>query len=476
MTPCESSIRRRGEAIFRDQLDAVRAATDKVFLTLMPAQWLLGIVIALWLSPRAWAGSQSAPHVHLFAAIILGGAIASLPIYLGLTRPGATVTRHVIAAAQMLTSALLIHLTGGRIETHFHIFGSLAILAYYRDRRVLVTGVAVAVADHALRGIFAPQSVYGTAIVQPLRFLEHGGWVLFETLPLIYLTRQRLDEMRENAARQAELEAIGAEFEAKVQERTRELEEANERAAAAREAAQENELLKERHQLHNQFLANVSHDLRTPITAIKGFAETLLQGGLDDAKRRASFVRTIDKNAERLRVLVENLLDLAMLDGLKVQPRPATISVSECLAELADDFAPQAKRKRVTIEVGAPEGLSARADAGHTWQVLQNLLSNAVKFSPPGGKISVGTRREGDRIFITVSDEGPGVPEKELDLIFKRFHGGGRGTKTREGSGLGLSISRTLAELNGGELAARRIEGSGALFTLALPAAPQPAN
>lgn len=475
MSPCEKGIRIRGEAIFRDQLDAVRAATDKVFIVLMPAQWLLGLILAAWLSPLAWAGSQSAPHLHLYAALFLGGTITILPVYLGLTRPGQTATRHVIAAGQMLASALLIHLTGGRIETHFHIFGSLAILAYYRDRRVLVTAIAVTVADHALRGIFAPQSVYGSAVVQPLRFLEHAGWVLFETMPLIYLTRQRLDEMRENAARQAELEAISSEFEAKVKERTRELEEANERAAADREAAKENELLRERQQLHNQFLANVSHDLRTPITAIKGFAETLLQGGLDDTKRRAGFIRTIDKNAERLRVLVENLLDLAMLDGLKVQPHPAVIPVSECLAELADDFGPQARRKRVTIEVGAPEDLTARADAGHVWQVLQNLLSNAVKFSPAGGKISVATRRDGDRVLITVSDEGPGVPEKELELIFKRFHGGTRGTKTRQGSGLGLSISRTLAELNGGELEARRVEGSGALFTLALPAAP-PAN
>lgn len=449
MTPCETSIRRRGAAIFHDRLHVVRGATDKVFVVLMPAQWLLGIVLASLLGGRA----------ELCEAMLLGGATAFVPVYLAATRPGSPLTRHAIAAAQMLTSALLIHLSGGRIETHFHIFGSLAMLAYYRDRSVLVTAMTVAIAQQAASG-------------QPWRILEHAGWVLFETLPLIYLTRQRLDEMREGAARQAELEAINSEFEAKVKERTRELEEANERAAAAREAAKENELLRERQQLHNQFLANVSHDLRTPITAIKGFAETLLQGGLDDTKRRASFIRVIDKNAERLRVLVENLLDLAMLDGLKVQPHPAEIPVSECLAELADDFGPQARRKRVSILIGAPEDLTARADAGHVWQVLQNLLSNAVKFSPPGGKISVATRRDGNRVLITVSDEGPGVPEKELELIFKRFHGGTRGTKTREGSGLGLSISRTLAELNGGELEAGRAEGSGALFTLALPAAP----
>lgn len=472
MSPFEAGIKRRGAALFHAQLDAVRAETDKVFIVLMPAQWVFGLILAAWLSPQAWAGSASAPHLHLYAALFLGGAITSLPVYLARTRPGARATRHVIAAGQMLTSALLIHLTGGRIETHFHVLGSLAILAYYRDRAVLLTAVVVVVADHALRGVLAPQSVYGTAIMQPLRFLEHAGWVLFETLPLVYLTRQRLDDMKENAGRQAELEAISSEFEAKVKERTCELETANARAAADREAAQENKLLKERQHLHNQFLANVSHDLRTPITAIKGYAETLLQGGMDDTKNRMGFVRTIEKNAERLRVLVENLLDLTMLDGLKVQPLPAVIPLADCLTELAEDFGPQARRKGVSIVIGAHEPLNARADAGHVWQVMQNLLSNAVKFSPTGGVISVATRRDGERVVVSVEDEGPGVPRAELELIFKRFHSSARGAKAREGSGLGLSISKTLAELNGGALAAHAKEGKGALFTLALPAAP----
>src|SRR6185295_14636106 len=100
-------------------------------------------------------------------------------------RPGVASTRYVIAVAQMLWSALLIHLTGGRIETHFHVFGSLAFLAWYRDWKVLMTATVVVASDHMLRGMFWPQSVYGVLNAAPWRTLEHGAWVIFEDIFLL---------------------------------------------------------------------------------------------------------------------------------------------------------------------------------------------------------------------------------------------------------------------------------------------------
>ena len=104
----------------------------------MGFQWIAGIVFALWVSPLAWSGTVSRTHLHVWAAVVLGGVISLFPALLGLLRPGEASTRYTIAVAQMLMGALLIHLTGGRIETHFHVFGSLAFLAFYRDWRVLV--------------------------------------------------------------------------------------------------------------------------------------------------------------------------------------------------------------------------------------------------------------------------------------------------------------------------------------------------
>jgi ABC-type enterobactin transport system permease subunit len=118
----------------------------------MVLQWIGGIIAALLLSPRTWVGANSSLHPHVIAAFLLGGLITAVPVYLASTRAGAASTRYSIAIAQMLMSSLFVHLSGGRIETHFHVFGSLAFLAFYRDWRVLLIGTAVAGLDHAVRG------------------------------------------------------------------------------------------------------------------------------------------------------------------------------------------------------------------------------------------------------------------------------------------------------------------------------------
>ena len=143
----------------------------------MGFQWIAGIVFALWVSPLAWSGPVSRTHLHVWAAIVVGGIISLFPALLGLFRPGRPSTRYTIAVAQMLMGALLIHLTGGRIETHFHVFGSLAFLAFYRDWRVLIPATIVVALDHMLRGIFWPQSVYGVLVASQWRWLEHAAWV-----------------------------------------------------------------------------------------------------------------------------------------------------------------------------------------------------------------------------------------------------------------------------------------------------------
>jgi len=171
--------------MFRDHQQVIYERTDRMFAMLMIVQWVLGIVVAIWISPRAWAGASSQIHPHVWAAVILGGAITILPVLLGFLRTGATSTRYTFAVAQMLMGALLIHLTGGRIETHFHVFGSLAFLAVYRDWRVLIPATVVIAADHAVRGLLWPESVYGVLTASSWRTLEHAGWVIFEDIFLI---------------------------------------------------------------------------------------------------------------------------------------------------------------------------------------------------------------------------------------------------------------------------------------------------
>jgi signal transduction histidine kinase len=197
---------RRAADLFDQYQTDIYRRTDRLFAGLMGLQWIAGIVFALWVAPLTWAGTISRTHVHVWAAVVLGGIISLFPAILALVRPGMLSTRYIIATAQMLMGALLIHLTGGRIETHFHVFGSLAFLAFYRDWRVLVPATIVVAVDHMLRGIFWPQSVYGVVVASQWRWIEHAAWVIFEDIFLVVSCQRSVAEMRQRAQRTADLE------------------------------------------------------------------------------------------------------------------------------------------------------------------------------------------------------------------------------------------------------------------------------
>ena len=229
----------RSTEILEQHRQQVYGQTDRLFALLMMVQWAAAIAAALWISPRTWAGRASFVHLHVWAAIFLGGTITCLPVGLALFRSGRTLTRHVIAVAQVLMSALLIHLTGGRIETHFHIFGSMAFLALYRDWKVLVPATLVVACDHMLRGIYFPQSVFGVAAVSSWRWMEHVAWIIFEDAILVKSCLRGAKEMRSIALRQARLEELNRGFEQQVLNRTTELRENQAKLQAVLETANE---------------------------------------------------------------------------------------------------------------------------------------------------------------------------------------------------------------------------------------------
>src|SRR2546426_3899351 len=174
MTPGQIDVGRtplleRSACLFQEHQRKIIHQTSHLFAYLMIVQWVGGVVAALVITPHTWAGTTSTIHLHVWAALVLGATISSLPIFLAFTRPCHTSTRHVIAIAQMLTSALLIHLTGGRIETHFHVFGSLAFLAFYRDWRGFIPALIFFWVDYLGRGIFLPQSGYCVLPATPWR-------------------------------------------------------------------------------------------------------------------------------------------------------------------------------------------------------------------------------------------------------------------------------------------------------------------
>jgi PAS domain S-box-containing protein len=247
-TDNSGSSKSRAQQLFETHQFKICKRTDQMFAVLMTLQWFGGIVAAYWVSPRAWIGATSFVHLHVWAALFLGGAISILPITFAIFYPGRPLTRYTIAVGQMLMGALLIHLTGGRIETHFHVFGSLAFLSFYRDWRVLLPATVVVAADHFFRGMFWPQSVYGVMAASEWRWLEHAGWVLFEDTFLLIAIKRGVSEMWGIAERTAEIENLNEGLESHVGQRTHQLAAANEnlQIEVSERKSAETELAKQR--------------------------------------------------------------------------------------------------------------------------------------------------------------------------------------------------------------------------------------
>jgi len=366
------SFRRRVKKLYAEHRRSIFERTDRMFAALMFVQWLAGIAAALWLSPKTWAGPYSQTHVHVWAAVFLGGAISLFPVSLALTRPGEDSTRYLIATSQMLMSSLLIHLTGGRIETHFHVFGSLAFLSFYRDWRVLVPATVIVAADHFLRGMFWPESVYGVLSVSNWRWLEHSGWVLFEDTFLFIAIRRGMSEMFDIAERTAEGERMNEGLEQRVAERTTQL------AASNRELERE---VAERKQAEEQLLHNAFHDGLTGLANRALFVDHV-KLALGRAERHVSY---------RFAVL---FLDL---DRFKV--------VNDSLGHMTGDQLLIGVARR--LEAAMRPGDTVSRLGGDEFTVLLDDLNDACEAEAVAGRLqrelSSAFNLGGHEVFTTVS-------------------------------------------------------------------------
>jgi signal transduction histidine kinase len=217
------------------------------------------------------------------------------------------------------------------------------------------------------------------------------------------------------------------------------------------------------------FVADASHELKTPLTLIRADAEVLARGERSQDDRY--LLENLLEEADRMDSVLSDLLVLARLDAGKLAVAREPFNLAEVLAETADRFAARAGVAGNRLEVQTAGKLPVRGDRERTRQILAALLDNALRHTPPGGTVAVAGRRDGDRVFATVEDPGPGIPPEHLSRVFDRFYQTGTDRAKREGTGLGLAIARDLARAQGGDLTAGNREGAGALFRLSLPAA-----
>ncbi len=223
--------------------------------------------------------------------------------------------------------------------------------------------------------------------------------------------------------------------------------------------------------VRQDFVANVSHELRTPVASIKGYAEALLDGAIDDRQNAREFIGIIHDNSDRLAGLINDLLDLAKIESGKMQmvlmPVALLPVVKRCLGILEKTSA----KKMLNITVDITDSLPrVNADESRLVQVLLNLIDNAVKYTPQGGRVSVRAEPQERMIRVDIEDTGVGIPENDLPRIFERFYRVDK-ARSREfgGTGLGLSIVKHIIHAHGGEVFVSSVVGKGSIFSITIP-------
>ena len=229
--------------------------------------------------------------------------------------------------------------------------------------------------------------------------------------------------------------------------------------------------LKKTAKFRRQFLADVSHELKTPIFTAQGFVHTLLDGAIDDKSIRMKFLKKAAKNLDGLDALVQDLLTVSHMEAGDITMQISQINMVEIVYEIFDQLEDKAEKKGLRLKVNTERinSIFAMADNQRIYQVMINLISNAIKYSDHDGDVEVQLIEKAGRLLITVQDDGIGIPKKHLGRIFERFYRVDKSrSKKQGGTGLGLSIVKHIVEAHGSEITVTSEEGEGSIFAFEL--------
>ena len=450
-------IHARSLFLFNESLARVQKDASQLFAYLFCAQWITIVISAILVNLESGGKAIGRLDQHLLLAVVVGALLTALFVALTLKRPTARLTHHIIAASPMVWSTLLLHLSNGKIQTHFHIFGALAFLAFYRDWKVLVTAFLVATADHILTAVLWSPSTGVTSSVWYA--LENTGWLLFEVGFLSLSCRKAIKEMCRMAIDQATVEAATETEKLRAEEEIllrKDLQQALGQAEAASAAK-------------GSFLANMSHEIRTPLNGIKGTLHILEREEL--TQRQGTLVGVGLRSCENLGAIINDVLDFSKIEAGKLELNEDFFDVREMIEHVLDNQRAKAEEKSLLlasyVHQDVPEKI--KADDTRLGQVLLNFVSNAVKFTK-SGQVVVEVRCEkieGEiySLLFEVRDSGLGIEQNKQQSLFEAFtQADASTTKKYGGTGLGLAICRELITLMGGTIGVQSAPGCGSCF------------
>lgn len=399
-----------------------------------------GLLLLLWLHIPVilgWALRAKGSLVHGVAEAIVVAAVAMLASWSRLSRR----TRAALVSLGLLScSALLVHLSGGVIEVHFHFFVMVAIISLYQDWTPFLLAISYVIVHHGLLGVLVPTKVYNhpAAWANPWKWaLIHGGFVTATSIASLINWRlsERMYQREQAAVRQS---------------------------VAAQESIR----------LRDQYLSIVAHELKTPLTSLLGNAQLLQRRMSQDgnlSERHERPLQVVLDQTSKLNRMIETLLDLSRIENNRLRIDAAVVDANQLVRSVVEAMQPVLIRH--TLDVKLPdEPLFVMGDAFRLEQVLQNLVQNAIKYSPEGGTVGIVVDTWNEQVMMSVTDNGIGIPSTALPQLFTRFYRGPNvNSEQISGLGIGLYVVKEIVDVHGGDVDVESVEGQGSTFRVSLP-------